>query len=115
MALGATGVAGVVVGAVTGLVAMSKKSDLETKCSANHGSFPSDCGGGALSPGDQDALRSEKTSLDRLTTASTLVFALGAAALTGGAALYLTAPRGAPAAALSVAPRGVGFVVTRAF
>jgi serine/threonine-protein kinase len=116
LALGAAGIAGLAVGAVTGLFAASKKSDLETKCSVNHGSFPSDCGGGSLSaPGDQDALRSEKTSLDRLTTASTIGFALGAAALTGGAALFLTAPRGAPAAALSVAPRGAGLVLTRAF
>jgi hypothetical protein len=73
------GVAGVAVGAVTGLMAMSKSNDAKNSC-------PND--GGCSNQAAVDASKSAKT----LGLISTIGFAAGGVGLAAGAALILTAP-----------------------
>lgn len=80
------GVAGVAVGAVTGLMAMGESSDAKAAC-------PND--GGCANRAAVDASDSAKT----LGLVSTIGFAAGGALLVGGAVLILTAPKGAAAKA----------------
>jgi hypothetical protein len=75
------GVAGVAVGAITGLMAMGKSSDAKQSC-------PSD--GGCANQSAVDASDSAKT----LGLVSTISFAAGGAALVAGAVLIFTAPKG---------------------
>jgi hypothetical protein len=83
------GVAGVAVGAITGLMAMSKSSDAKHSC-------PSD--GGCANQSAVDSSNSAKT----LGLVSTIGFAAGGAALVAGAVLVLTAPKGAKKSASSL-------------
>lgn len=78
-ALGLGG-AGLVLGSVTGLLAMSKKSDLESNgCRSNHKCYEDQ-------QGDID-------SYDTMRTLSTVGFVVGAVGVAGGVTLLLTAPK----------------------
>lgn len=78
--VGGVGVAGLAVGAVTGLMAIGKKNDATDVC-------PND--GACASQGAVDAADGART----LGTVSTIGFIAGGALLVGGAALVLTAPK----------------------
>lgn len=76
--LGGVGIAGIGVGSVTGLLAMSKKSTVDSQCST-----PTTC-----SPTGKQAADSGKS----LALVSTIGFGVGAAGLISGVVLWLTAP-----------------------
>jgi hypothetical protein len=78
LAVGGVGVAGVVIGAVFGLVASSKWSSAKT-----------DCGGGC---GPNSVAQSEKSDASSAATISTVGFVAGAVLLAGGVAVFFTAP-----------------------
>ena len=80
LVVGGVGVAGLAVGAVTGLMAIGKKNDAKDVC-------PND--GACASQGAVDSADSART----LGTVSTIGFLAGGALLVGGAALVLTAPK----------------------
>jgi hypothetical protein len=88
--VGGVGVAGLGVGAATGLAASLKWSSAKT-----------DCGGGC--PRGAPA-RTEYDDAQRLATISTISVILGAAALATGTALYLTAPTANPRARVELVP-----------
>ena len=72
------GAAGVVLGGITGLVASSKKSDLDS----------GDCLDGRCGPSERD----EVESYNSMVTLSTVGFVVGGIGLAAGATLLLTAP-----------------------
>lgn len=93
--VGGAGVAGLALGTAFGVVTLNKKSALETSCGGNIGSC-------AATPG---SLEADRESAKSVATVSTVSFIVGGVALAGGAALYLTAPKGAPASGrVRVAP-----------
>ncbi|UQA62817.1 hypothetical protein [Polyangium aurulentum] len=115
IAAGGVGVAGVVVGSVFGLLAMSKWSDAVDACKGPDSS-PTSC---STPKGvtDASALGSEANGL---ATISTVGFVLGGAGLAAAGILWFTAPRDAPPASAwrvvpVVGPAGVGGVVQRSF
>jgi serine/threonine-protein kinase len=90
--VGAAGVAGVVVGSIFGLRAMSKNKSGEAIC-------PNYVCTDMSAQGYFDDARSAAR-------VSNITFGVGAAALVGGAVLYLTSPRSVPVNA-AVGPRGI--------
>jgi hypothetical protein len=93
LAVGGVGVAGVVLGAVFGLVASSKWSSAKT-----------DCGGGC---GPNSVAQSEKSDASSAATISTVGLVAGAALIAGGVAVFFTAPsasRPSAASALRLVP-----------
>jgi hypothetical protein len=93
LAAGGVGIAGVVVGTVFGLQAISKNADADTRCNGLSCSDPQ---------GVADASDAHKAG-----TISTVAFAVGAAGLAAGAVLWFTAKPAGTAARLGV---GVGSV-----
>jgi hypothetical protein len=92
LALGGIGAAGLVTGAIVGLLASSTWSSARNDCK------PNDCGAGS-------AAQNERSEALGLATASTVAFAAGGAALAAGAVLFFTAPRRSrEGARLMVAP-----------
>lgn len=100
----AGGVVGIGVGVVFGLFASGKKSDAEPNCNQDL----SACNGAGV-----DSMKSARTDA----TISTIGFVAGGVLLAGGAALYLTAPKGEPAKTigLSVAPTAGGAQMTMGY
>jgi hypothetical protein len=94
IAVGALGVAGVVVGTAFGLKAKGDWSDAKAKCSA----VPNGCTTEAVGQG------SDAKSAANL---STVGFVVGALGLAGGAVLWFTAPKGERGLALGVGPTSV--------
>lgn len=83
LAIGALGIAGVATGVVFGLLTLDRKDSIEGTCGGSVGNC-------AAPPGSVDAeTEAAKTSA----AISTVGFAVGGAALVGGAVLYITAPR----------------------
>jgi hypothetical protein len=109
--VGGVGVAGLVVGAVTGIAAMGKASTVEEHCDANMACDPE--GLEAASSGDTLAL------------VSTISFAVGLAGVAAGSVLVLTSPRSrethahAQRRSITIAPsiddRRAGLVLRGAF
>jgi hypothetical protein len=105
--VGGVGVAGLAAGAVTGLMALGKKSDAVERC------------------GDKDGPCADRTGVDASAdaktfgTVSTIGFIGGGVLLAAGAALVFTAPREAGSARLRVTPlagsTGGGLGVSGAF
>ena len=87
------GVIGLGVGTVTGLMASSKKSDLESQCDAN----------GACPESARDTLDSGKT----LGTVSTIGFVVGAVGVAAGVFLYLTSGPSSSTARASASANGL--------
>lgn len=83
LVVGGAGVAGLAVGAITGAMAISAKSDGETSCPKDPYAFRCPTQDGA------DAWNRAET----MGTISTLGFIAGAALLAGGVVLWLTAPK----------------------
>jgi len=117
IAAGGVGVAGVVVGSVFGLLAMSKWSDAVDACKGPAES-PTSCST-PKGVADASTLGSEANGL---ATISTVGFVLGGAGLAAAGILWFTAPRDAAAPASAswrvlpvVGPAGVGGVVQRSF
>jgi hypothetical protein len=112
LVLGASGIAGVALGSIAGVLALTTKSDLQSKCGMYGGSYPSDCGGAteASSASWRSDRTGEVSTLRAWTTVSTVGFIAGGALLGGGAALYLTAPGRSddqPTVGLGLWPGGV--------
>jgi len=101
LVLGGLGVAGLAVGAVTGLMAMSKSNDAKATC-------PND--GGCASRDAVDASDEAKS----LGLVSTIGFGAGAALAVGGAVLFFTAPS-SKKTSLHVSPRAGGLVLGGTF
>jgi hypothetical protein len=97
--VGGVGVAGVAVGAITGLLALGKNSDSKKDCP----------GEGAC--GSQDAVDANK-SASTFGLVSTIAFIVGGAAVAGGAILIFTAPsdKGSTKAARARNERGLRVV-----
>ncbi len=104
LVVGGAGIVLIGVGAVTGLMAISKKNDLETSCAVGGGSFPSNCGGGTFTSAQQEAARSDKSSLGTMTTLSTIGLVVGGIAVATGATLFFLAPKPA-STSLALRPR----------
>jgi hypothetical protein len=101
LVVGGVGVVGLGFGTVFGLIAGSKWSDAQNKCT------PSACGSG--SPAQDD-----KSAAQNAATISTILFVAGGAALATGAVIFFTAPRSATekdSVGVSVAPSLGGVVV----
>jgi serine/threonine-protein kinase len=95
--LGGAGILGVGIGSFFGLRAISKNSDAKSHC--HLGYYCDDADGPALADDARSAAR-----------LSTISFAIGAAALAGGAILFFTSPSSgqrSPTAHLAVGPTGV--------
>lgn len=106
--VGGVGVAGLAVGGITGLMAMSKNDEAKDKCPTE---------GACASKEGVDANDSAKS----LGLVSTIAFGAGAALVVGGAVLIFTAPKASSkeAARVRVAPtaaaNGGGLLVTGSF
>jgi hypothetical protein len=99
-ALGGIGVTGLAIGAVTGILAIVKKSDVEEACP-----IPAQCSG------DGREIAGTGRALANVSTASLI---LGVAAAGAGAVLFFTSPsRPAPVAVAPAALLGGGAVVVR--
>jgi hypothetical protein len=83
---GAGGVAGIAVGTIAGIVALSKKNDVTSLCGAD---FPAHCAN------DTPAARSDLSDAHGMATISTVGFISGAALLALGVVLYATDTPGA--------------------
>ena len=94
--VGAAGVVGIAVGSGLGLAAESKVNQSNATGNGCTKS-PDQCIAGSYG-------ESLRTSAVGMATASTVFFVIGAAAIAGGAVLYFTAPHGAPAASVAIAP-----------
>jgi hypothetical protein len=99
LVVGGVGVAGIAVGAVTGVMAMSAFSSQKTDC---HSSAPGDCTNHAQAVQDHN-------NASAMSTVSTVGFIAGGALLATGAVLFFTAPRaggaeGSPQAGVQVVP-----------
>jgi hypothetical protein len=99
LVVGGVGVAGLAVGAITGVMAMGSVSSQKNDC---HSSAPGDCTNHAQALLDHDSASTESA-------VSTVGFIAGGALLAAGAVLFLTAPRnrgteGSPAARVEVVP-----------
>ena len=96
---------GLGVGTVFGLSAKSKQSDADTHCNAADKCDPTGL-----------ALRQDGLSA---ATMSTVFFVVGAAAVAGGAVVYLTAPKGDTKTGLALSPavsaRDAGLVLRGRF
>src|SRR5260370_15129686 len=92
--LGGVGAAGIVVGSIFGLQAISKNKDAEQHCP--RGYKCDDADGPALAEQARNAAR-----------VSTIAFGVGAVALGGGAVLFFTSPRGGGSVAYGISPTGV--------
>jgi hypothetical protein len=101
--MGATGAAGIVLGAIFGLVAKSTYNHALSEC----GGEPNTCAGLAGVQGLQD-----RQTAGGQAAFATVDFVVGAALLAGGAALYFTAPgEGGVAVAGTVSNGGGGLAV----
>jgi hypothetical protein len=95
LALAASGLGALTLGAAFGVLTLNKNSEVERAC----GGDVTRCTG---SPSDVEALRESASTLGSLTWASV---AVGGVLVAGGGVLFFTAPRGVPAeAARSTAP-----------
>lgn len=92
LVVGGVGVAGLAVGAITGLMAMAESSDAKRTCEAD---------GRCASRDAVDASESAKT----FGLVSTIAFVAGGVGLAAGAALVLTAPKESRDSSKSAAPR----------
>jgi hypothetical protein len=90
LVVGGAGVVGVGVGSYFGLVAMSKKHDSDAQCP-----------GGSSGPCSGTGVSLSKDA-ESAGNASTIAFAVGLAALAGGAVLWLVAPTSAKSVAVSM-------------
>jgi hypothetical protein len=99
--VGAVGAVGLGVGAVFGLVAMSRYNDSNSS--------------GDCQPNDHCNVNGtdERNSAYSAATVSTVAFALGAVAVAGGALIYFTAPR--VAVSPTATAQGAGLVVRTTF
>jgi hypothetical protein len=92
------GGAGIVLGGITGVLAIRKRQELEPRCDKVTSLCPAS---------EQDALATFHT----FTTLSTIGFITGGAALATGVVLLVTAPRAKPLPEASIVPRlGVGYI-----
>jgi hypothetical protein len=99
--LGGLGVAGIAVGAVSGLKFLSKKDEAASICPT----------GVACTPGDIAAYETTMADARSARKLSLIGFGVGGAALLGGAILLISAPRSAATTGISVAPAvGAGSV-----
>lgn len=101
LTLAGVGVAGIVSGAVFGIVTLSKKSSIDDACGGNAGACTAPRG----------SVDSDRDAASTTATISTASFIAGGIALLGGAALYFTAPSattGKVTVAPSVARAGTG-------
>jgi hypothetical protein len=105
LVLGGIGAAGLVLGAVFGLVASSKWSNAK-----------SDCGKGC---GPSDPAQQERSDAQSAATLSTVAFVAGALLAAAGITVYFTAPSTSARSALTVAPTaapcGAGLAVRGGF
>jgi hypothetical protein len=128
MIVGGVGVAGLVAGAVSGVVALSAAKQARDTCNqmignVTYGPYPNNCAtgdpksvqNGVPTHGDVDQWNDKARSN---ATASTIGFIAGGVLLAGGAALYLTAPSAPSTAAANlrlipaVAPGHAGLAFT---
>jgi hypothetical protein len=107
LVVGGVGALGVAAGAITGVMAVARKGDVEARCRAGGGSYPSSCAPSA----SNDELESDAKSAMSLGTVSTVAFIAGGAALGAGLAIFLTAPR-ETRVALKMQPRHAALVCT---
>jgi hypothetical protein len=113
LGFGAAGIAGLALGSIAGILAVTTKSDLRTQCGMFGGSYPSNCGG--PTEASNTAWRNDRTSevstLRTWATVSTVGFIAGAALLGTGATLYLTGRGDAqPAVGLGLWPGGASAI-----
>jgi len=95
------GAAGIVGGAITGIIAMGKHSDLQK----------SPCSDKPCSPADASSFNSDLDSYHAVGTISTIGFVVGAAGIAAGTALFLTAPKREQRKGAFIAPAvGLGTV-----
>jgi serine/threonine-protein kinase len=92
--VGGAGIVGLGIGSIFGLQAMSKNKDAETHCPMGY--VCKDAQGPALADDARSAAR-----------VSTIVFAIGGAALVGGAVLFFTSNRQQGSVTYAVGPTGV--------
>lgn len=92
--IGGAGVTALAAGAVLGIIALNKQSDIDSACGGNAASC-------TAAVGSLDGARSEQHTFAHL---STLGFAVGGTALAGAAVLYFTAPRASNAPRVGFAP-----------
>jgi hypothetical protein len=107
LVVGGVGVAGVVVGTIFGLAAISKKSESDNGCP-----------GGSSGPCYPAGVDASKTAVSDGNVA-TIAFGVGGAALAGAAVLWLTAPKSGATGSVRVAPtagaRGAGLSAVGSF
>jgi hypothetical protein len=84
--VGGVGVAGLALGGVAGLVALSKKNSIESACKGNGAGTFSSC---QAAPGSEDGARGAAATWANVSTAS---FIAGGALLVGGAVMIFAAP-----------------------
>ncbi len=85
-----SGAAALAMGTVTGILALSKKNDLDSLCSSGGGSYPDRCGGGMLDAGAQASARSDLATARTEATLATTGLVVGTALVALGVVLYLT-------------------------
>jgi hypothetical protein len=93
VAVGAVGLVGIIVGSVTGGLALSSWSTAKSECTT--ASCPSST---------RPSAESSRTSAVTLGTVSTVAFVVGGAGLAGGGLLWLTAPKSDAPVALELRP-----------
>jgi hypothetical protein len=93
VAAGAVGLVGVIVGSVTGGLAISSWSTAKNECTAV-----------SCPPSTRPSAESSRSSAVTLGTVSTVAFVVGGAGLAGGGLLWLTAPKSDAPVALDLRP-----------
>jgi hypothetical protein len=97
--VGGVGVAGLAVGAITGLMASSAKDERDKLLSSNGCSKPSGSESqvcpSTLAQNVQNEINDKQSSAQTLSTVSTIGFIAGGALVVGGAVLFFTAPKAA--------------------
>jgi hypothetical protein len=102
----ATGTAALVVGAVTGLLALSTKNRLVATCTSGGGAFPDRCGGGSLDAAGRADAQSDLATARTDGTISTIGLAAGVVLVAAGIVLYATSGGGAARSA-QLCPMGI--------
>jgi len=99
---GGIGVAGVVVGSIFGIMAISKKGEVDDEATKNHCTPPNHCPSAALA-----RIVDLNDSFSTLSMVSNVGFIVGGLGLATGVVLYLTAPKSSESGtALRVTPQG---------
>jgi hypothetical protein len=115
LVVGGVGAVSIVVGAVAGVVTLSKKSDLAKSCEVGGGSYGPNCGGGTIPSDQRTQLSSDYSTTKTAATVSTVGLVAGALLLAGGAVLVLTAPRARTTVAVNAVAGFGGVTVGRAW